>query len=524
MVSGIALAAALLPGPTLAEGSTGAIGGTVFEAAGLPVGNVLVFACAAICTNTTSGADGTYSIGGLAAGSYRVGVQDVSGKLPGGYASADGLTTSAASATVIPVTATAVPFDIHAVAGQHISGTITVSTGGPLQDVLVEACIVEPFVVDRGFMPCGFDVTAADGTYSLAVLPSTYRVSDLDLAHAHASVYYATSGPVFPEHLATTLAVGTSDIVGIDLALPPGASIAGSVTDSGGAPVVGMDAVACLTADLLGCASAATGTDGSYSVDGLPAGSYKVVFTDSYAAHPTGFYGAAGFSGDSSGANVVVVGASGARGIDVRLPAGHLVSGVVTNAAGRPAQVGIEDCTSSLCVSVASSGADGSYRVNVAPGKHTIHVSDSSGANLSGYYSAAGLANILHATSLTVGSTDLAGISVRLHGIGGGIHAGTAHTGSFVASTAVAKGTYATARFVVGKTFAGTRVTILRAVKSSTGTWSAYRAVATVVVGADGNAYYSAKVSGSIAFRAQESDSVTGAVKVLSPPVYVRSK
>ena len=151
-------------------------------------------------------------------------------------------------------------------------------------------------------------------------------------------------------------------------------------------------------------------------------------------------------------------------------------------------------------------------------------MSDYSGANLSGYYSTAGLANGLHATSLTVGSNDMTGISIRLRRTGAGIHSGTAHTGSFVTNTAVKKGTYATVRFTLGKPFAGTRVTVLRATRSSTGKWSTYRAVATVVVGADGNAYYSAKISGSLAFRAQESDTLVRGVVVLSVPVYVHSK
>jgi hypothetical protein len=70
----------------------------------------------------------------------------------------------------------------------------------------------------------------------------------------------------------------------------------------------------------------------------------------------------------------------------------------------------------------------------------------------------------------------------------------------------------------------GTKVSILRDVKSSTGTWSTYRKVATVVVASDGYAYYSAKISGSFGFKASESDVLVPGVQVLSAPVFVRSK
>lgn len=153
-----------------------------------------------------------------------------------------------------------------------------------------------------------------------------------------------------------------------------------------------------------------------------------------------------------------------------------------------------------------------------------MYVGDNSGVNLSGYYGTAGLANSAHSTVLTVDATDLTGVNVKLRRIVGGIHAGTTHSGKYVASTAVAKGTYATARFSLGKTFAGTKVAILRAVKSSVGKWSAYKKVATVVVAADGYAYYSARISGSLGFKSSVSDPLVNGVQVLSPAVYVRSK
>jgi hypothetical protein len=415
-------------------------------------------------------------------------------------------------------------FDIHVTAGLLISGTITKQAGGPAADVYVEACLVVPASVDSLFTPCGIVTTASDGTYSLTVLPGPYHVYAEDLSHALASGYYSATGYVFASRLAATVTVGAANLTGISVALPAGASIAGTVTNSLGAAVEGMTAEACPTSDLRACVFDLTEADGSYSVTGLPLGTYTMIFKDLAAENPGGYYGSSGFTGESGQAVPVTVGASGATGIDVKLPVGHVVSGVVTDAAGRPARVGVNDCTIKICMSVTTTADDGSYLMNLAPGKHYVFVADESGANLSGYYSTAGLANGAHSTALTVASSDISGINLKLRRIVGGIHAGTTHAGKYVTSTAVVKGTYATARFNLGKTFAGTKVAILRAVKSSSGTWSTYKKVATVVVAADGYAYYSTKISGYLGFKASESDPLVPAVQVTSAPVFVHSK
>jgi hypothetical protein len=523
-LAALALVAAILPGAVAAEDFIGSIGGRVFDPLGVPAADIIVSACADTCTHDITGTDGAYSITGLATGNYRVGITDDSGTLPGGYATATGLTANAAAAAVIPVGAMPVTFDVHAVPGRHVSGTITAVGGGPLGDILVEACLNQTVPIDSGFLPCGVDITEIDGTFSLTVLPSTYVVVVFDFASTYASGYYAASGYVFSQRLSTPLVIGATDVTGLSLALPAAVSIAGTVADTAGVPIPDLYVGACQTNDTTACAWVATGTDGSYTVRGLPAGSYNVFFVDLDANHPTGFYGATGFTGDSGKAAVVTPGVTGATGIDVRLPAGQVISGIVTDAAGKPIRAYVSDCTATLCVPAARAAADGSYRINVASGNHSVHVADYTGANLSGYYSKAGLANGLHDSVLAVGSSDLTGISVKLGRIGSGVHAGTAHGGKYVASAAVKKGTFATVRFTFGKTFAGTRVTILRATKSSSGSWSTYRSVATVVVAADGNAYYSAKVNGTLAFKAGVSDTLVPSVQVLSAPTYVRNK
>ena len=520
----LTLVAGMLPTAALAEFGPGSIGGTVYDTAGTPAANIVVSACAGTCTHAISAANGTYAITGLVAGNYRLGITDDAGNLAGGFATVTGTTTSAAAATLVPVAAGPIVFDIFASAGHLVSGTITATAGGPIGDVLIDVCITGTSGPDSGFLPCGFDATSSDGTFFVNVLPATYKLFVFDLAHTHASGYYASTGYVLPWRLATPIVVAATDVAGINLALPPGASLAGSVTDNAGAPVDGMDVTACLSTDIEACLYSSTVADGSYTVNGLPVGSYDVIFSTSDASQPTGVYGPSGFAGDSGLVQPVAVGTTGATGIDVRLPVGHVVSGRVTDAAGKPAYVDIQDCTTKFCVPVATTAADGSYRISVASGTHVIHASDYSGLNLSGYYSTAGLANWLHATELAVGTVDMPGVDVRLRRISAGIHPGSSHSGTFVASTAVTRGTYATARFAFGKLFAGTRVTILRAIKGSTGSWSTYRSVGTVVVASNGYAYYSARVNGNYRFVASVTDILTVGTKVVSPPVYARAK
>ena len=520
----LALIGAMLPVTALATGGTGSISGTVFDANGVPAADVYVSACRSTCDSALTAANGAYTITGLVAGTYRIGIEDFAGHVAGGYATASGVTANVAAAALVTVAEVPVTFDVHATVGTIISGAITAQAGGPVADAFVEACLVVAVPVDQEFSPCGLTSTGADGTYALSVLPGAYRVYVEDFDDVWASGYYSTAGYVFAKRLATTITVGTTNVTGISMALPAGASIAGTVTDDLGVPVHYMSVEACLVSDLLSCAFDFTMADGSYSITGLPAGSYYVIFQDGGAEHPGGYYSTAGFTGNSSQATPVVVGASGATGIDAKLPTGRHVSGVVTGATGTPVSVDVSDCTGTICMQLMTTSSDGAYSINLAPGKHYLHVSDRTGANLSGYYSTAGVANGAHATALTIAGADLTGINIKLRRIVGGIHPGTTHTGKYVTSTAVRKGTYATARFNVGKTFAGSKVSILRAVKSSSGAWSTYKKVATVVVAADGYAYYSAKISGSLGFKASATDVLVPAVQVNSAPVFARSK
>ena len=112
-------------------------------------------------------------------------------------------------------------------------------------------------------------------------------------------------------------------------------SIRGRVTDAAGAPVAGAHVWAYAPGDgWTGTAGALTAADGSYQIDGLPAGDYQVSFLPVAVPglRPEWFD-----STSRAGATPVAVTAAGVTpGIDAELDAAASVSGTVTDEAGDP--------------------------------------------------------------------------------------------------------------------------------------------------------------------------------------------
>ena len=145
------------------------------------------------------------------------------------------------------------------------------------------------------------------------------------------------------------------------------------------------------------------------------------------------------------------------------------------------------------------------------------------------------------ATLVVIGSADVGGISVRLPAPGeapgpvpptkrstpikAGIHPGTSHVGTFVSgrTVVVRSGQYVTARFYLGQALAGKVIRVLASTKDSSGHWKPYVAVTTRRVDARGYAFYSTRVRGWRAFRAQYAGSATEKVG-LSPAVATRGR
>lgn len=262
-------------------------------------------------------------------------------------------TTETTPSTVPPTTETTPSTTPTTLSGSAISGTVTdEASGNPVSGICVLA---------GGFMT----ESGADGTYSLPVDPDTYRVSfsDCRLTPSYAPEFHsgrldfidADPIKVFP---------GQS-VSGIDASLRPGGSIAGRVVaaENTNIPLSGV----CVTAssddyDIGG--SDTTDAAGDYTISGLPAGTYKVVFTDCAAGDRLGE--AYNDRVDPVDADAVVVSAGATTsGIDADLSIGGAISGTVTTAEGNAPLQGI-------CVRAQggnaplvedTTGPDGSYSI-----------------------------------------------------------------------------------------------------------------------------------------------------------------
>jgi hypothetical protein len=269
----------LLPGAAAA--ATGSLAGTVTDAAThLEVEGALVCAWSAgeeseDCAHTAT--DGSYLIGGLQPGSYKVEFWAA------GYArqfwNGKGSWSEAETVEVVE-NATADGIDAALQPTARIEGTVTAAADG-LGVEEVEVCAYPLAGSEENFWECGY--TAGDGSYSITGLdPGNYKVEFWPGYSGRNLAYQFWDGKIrYAEADVVSLAEGELE-AGIDAALDPGASIAGGVRTTTGAPLeeVRVCSIDAGTGKLTVC----TWTDeaGAYTLGLLAADDYKVVFSPEF--------------------------------------------------------------------------------------------------------------------------------------------------------------------------------------------------------------------------------------------------
>jgi len=291
--------------------SGGSISGTVTDASG-PVANIRVE-----CWNeqgsgwgdSMTATDGTYTINGLSTGTYRVMVRTEQENL--NYATEEQtVSVTAGSAT------TGVDFSLTT--GGSISGTVTYG-GSPVANAHVECWNHEG-------MGWGNAWTESDGTYTITGLSSgVYEIE----VRSDGTTDYASE----PQ---TVTVVAGQETSGVDFVLSAGASISGTVTYSGSA-VTNMR-VECWNEQGSGWGDDETASDGTYTIPGLSAGTYRVKVRNDW--DPTGAAATSNYAVDE----IVVILTAGqqATGIDFALTMGGSISGTVTDASGPVSHLRIE--------------------------------------------------------------------------------------------------------------------------------------------------------------------------------------
>lgn len=338
----------------------------------------------AYVTYTEAGADGSFRIGGLLPGVYRLYAQGdlhvttLAGDLPCPFFDCD----PTRGATFDVVAGAETRRDVTLPRGGRLRGTVRDTGGAPIEDVTVVLATPD----NSGYL--GVAVTDADGTWTLAGVP----------AREHSLLFYGDVGVLdeaWNDSPCPELFCGTEELVtlqpgedraGMDATLSGGGAVEGRIVDAdSGAPVSGVPVGALDPARRGFVAFANTAADGTYRIAGIPPGGRYLVATAS-RAYVVSLAGV----GDCPNHHCSTAGAREVRpatgetvgGVDLAVRRGASIAGVVLDGAGTPLRsvqvraVG----RSGRQLAIATTNPSGAFTLaGLEPGRYWLHLTDIAG-------------------------------------------------------------------------------------------------------------------------------------------------
>ncbi len=447
------LVAALLVGaapPPAQAAVTGGVSGTAIVAAGHITGTVTNASAVGLSGigvaafersgfgdwrwvgGAATGIDGRYDIGGLAAGSYRIGFWDSSGSYVLEFYD-DAPTIDLGDDVFVSAGATTTRVDAVMTLASHITGRVRGAGPGAagLEGISVSAKVYRA-PDDWQTVPGGTS-TAADGTYDIGALPAgTYRIEFRDDSAGNYVTQYFNDAATIDEANDVAVAAGATRY-GINARLVPAGHVTGTVTDASAAGLGGIVVQVYRDAGSGDrpweeVVEQETAADGAYDIGGLPAGSYRIAFWDQSGVYVEQFYN--NKMTMQAGDDVVVNGGATRSDVNARLAlAGH-VTGRVTQELGRTGAGASGAGLGGIYVTAGrntgsgdfpwegvrstETAADGTYDLGGLPaGTYRIEFYDDSGNHVLQYYNNQPTIDLGEDVVVTAGGTR-SGIDARL--------------------------------------------------------------------------------------------------------------
>ncbi|MEI7744826.1 MAG: carboxypeptidase-like regulatory domain-containing protein, partial [Chloroflexota bacterium] len=340
-----------------------------------------------------------------------------------------------------------------------VGGTVT-APGGPLAGASVALCGV------ASAPGCMIVTTQADGTWQARNVPAdTYIVRAG--APVHPTAWYAASGTTTDPAAASDVVVADADVAGVDIAIPAAKEIRGWVTGPDGLGVAGVEITAIPEGrfdDDWGPGPAITDGDGTFAVDGLLPGDYRL------CARPpqgsvlrSGCWASTGWTADYQDAELIHVVANDATPPVVAAPSVGIAGGAPLAGAlvpVRSAWTGSDDTSGIDHFAVTARTAGGAWS-KVASTHHTATRLDLAAGTASWQVGVqatdgSGNASSRAAASFRVGRTQETGSGISWGGAWRPVLAASASGGSYrVAGAAGASVTYTFTGRSVGWVAAG---------------------------------------------------------------------